>query len=556
MSRRIAAVFGVNQYVMPDNDLRYAVADAEAIAEVLSSPPYDFEVHEFLDEEASRRRVLRTLKLVRESPRDLVVFYFAGHGVTTDTGTYLVTADAQFADDGIELSALAKALDAQGSPDTKTLALLDCCHSGAAGPRALTSRSMTIGDVTKSITNFSGTRAYMAACLPDKPSGSVWRVASYAGTKAAYKVYNPTELRNHEKLTRFRQGYEAMGRLNHPYIVKVHSLTACPLGFYMGLVDGINLREQGPPADDPSEVIVLLLAVADALRHAHGHDVIHRDIKPENIIMKYSAEKGRYEPFVTDFDLAWFSTATQLTNQAIGAMSYAAPEQLTPRLAETARRPAVDVYSFGQLAYFCVVDAHPVPLDYAGNQDRLAGALRSWGDPAAAQAFLHFYKACNQPNPETRLQTMQECRDALIAVGESLQSVAHDAPLSVEKLLDSIAYGLSGSTSRTIESPSGRTELDFSVQATAKPIVGKASLSIRVRPRQGFNRAGKSMHARRAEVNRQLDATLQSFTWATRSSGNDPGFEVFITMRQVDLKHSSSVACRNVLDRVVEVMER
>jgi len=386
--------------------------------------------------------------------------------------------------------------------------------------------------------------------------GAVWRVATHAGTKAAYKVYNPTELRNHEKLTRFRQGYEAMGRLNHPYIVQVHSFTACPLGFYMDLIDGINLREQGPPAEDPSEVIVLLLAVADALRHAHGHDVIHRDIKPENIIMKYSAEKGRYEPFVTDFDLAWFSTATQLTNQAIGAMSYAAPEQLTPRLAETARRPAVDVYSFGQLAYFCVVDAHPVPLDYAGNQNRLVGALRSWGDPTAARAFLDFYKKCNQPDPETRVQTIQECRDALIAVGESLQSVAHDTPLSVEQLLDSIAYGLSGSTSRTIESPSGRTELHLSVQATAKPVVGKANLSVRVRPRQGFNRAGKSMNARRTEVNRQLDATLKSFPWADRSSGNDPGFEVFITMRQVDLKHSSSVACRNALDRVVEVMER
>jgi len=69
MSRRIAAVFGVDQYAMPDNDLRYAVADAEAMAAALSSPPYDFEVHKFLDEEASRRNILRTLTLLRESPR-------------------------------------------------------------------------------------------------------------------------------------------------------------------------------------------------------------------------------------------------------------------------------------------------------------------------------------------------------------------------------------------------------------------------------------------------------------------------------------------------------
>jgi serine/threonine protein kinase len=733
MAQRIAIVVGINSYSLPIADLKYACADAEAINECLSTAPYDFHVAQLLDSNATRRQILRELAQVRQSEADLVVFFFAGHGVTTSTGTYLLPSDAEFLEDGIEVGTLARALDAQKA--TKTLAILDCCHGGGAAPRGLGARSMTNEDFSRAITSFSRTRAFMAACLPEESSwedpevghgiftsyvlealsgraadsdgkitvagiyqyvskpfqsdtrqtpvlrgdlygdlimaegfasagpdvgdsdsiitemidkgrtlldayittpgqtragyrefgyrdrcrqlepvvlwfdkqlarhktvlegnsefmdlhnsawaeaghlghlspglklergevdsmlgegtfGSVWKV-NVEENFQAYKVYHPSELRNHEKLTRFHQGYEAMRRLSHPRIVQVSAFTPCPLGFYMNFVDGPNLREAGPPSNDPTETLALLLEVAEAIRHAHGLGVIHRDIKPENIIMKYSVSSGKYVPYVTDFDLAWFSTATQLTNQAIGALSYAAPEQLTPRLADAARQPTVDIYAFGQLAYFCVVDAPPIPMDYGANERRLQDALRSrWTDVQAIDAFSQFYQRCNRSDPAERYQTVQECIDVLSNIAQLMQSVRSNEKITAMRLMEGIAYALSGQVGPVISSSSGRTELVFILKEQRKESADSINLEVRFRPLQEFGYSGKSMAARRTEVNRQIDAALRGFPRVTRRSGHDPGFEIFIEMNRIELRHHSINECRGILDRVIDVMER
>lgn len=647
-----------------------------------------------------------------------------------------MTRDAEFAEDGIELGALARALDAQANPATKIFAALDCCHGGAAAPSSPADRSMTNEDFSRAIMSFSQSRAFMAACLPTEQSwedpmvghgiftsyvlealsgraadshgrmtvagiyqyvskpfqsdtrqtpvlrgdlygdlvigqgfepsalakdqtpeslkrelvvrgqrlldsyttlpgvprdeylnsgyrdrcrmlepivlwfdkelqrhekslsndqqfmdlyhsawaeaghlghlspgllldngrvvnmlgegtfGSVWRV-DLDGVFQAYKVYHPTELRNNEKLTRFRQGYEAMRRLRHPHIVDVFAFTSCPLGFYMGFVDGPNLKEAGPPKDSPSDTLMLLLDVAGAIRHAHGLGVIHRDIKPENIIMKYSDVSGKFEPYVTDFDLAWFSTATQLTNQAIGALSYAAPEQLTPRLVDAARQPTVDIYAFGQLAYFCVVDAPPIPMDYAANERRLKESLHGrWSDIRAADAFCEFYQRCNRPDPAERYQEMQECIDVLSAIAETLQSIDKDDIITADRLIEGVAYALSGYKGPTISSTSGRTELRFAIKESPRVRNSNINIEVRFRPLQEFGYAGKVMSVRRSDVNKQIDAAIRGFPNVSRRAGNDPGFEVFIDIRNIELRYHSINECRGVLDRVIDVMER
>jgi serine/threonine protein kinase len=376
----------------------------------------------------------------------------------------------------------------------------------------------------------------------------VWRVNA-VGRALAYKVYNPTELRNSEKLTRFRQGYEAMRQLGHKSIVRVHSFTSCPLGFYMDYVDGPNLKTAGPPRSEPMEIATLLITVAHALRHAHGVGVIHRDIKPENIVMGYDQITGCYEPYVTDFDLAWFTTATQLTNQAIGALSYAAPEQLTPRTPETARLPTVDVYAFGQLAYFCALDSPPVPLDYEGNEERLRGVLREWGNLDAADIFLRLYQGCNQRNWQDRIQTIQECIDLLDEVTEELLSASRDEIISIHDLLAGIAYRISGGDITTdFSSPSGRTRIYLRYNDSRR--VDRIDVEARFSPFHDLP-SGKTM----SQKIRQIDAALRPYSqWANRRGGYE--YDVLIYMRNVELRHHSVARCYSVLDRVIDVMER
>ena len=151
--------------------------------------------------------------------------------------------------------------------------------------------------------------------------GSVWLVQT-TGSAAwvALKVYHPQDLSAPDKIQRFRRGYEAMKQLDHPYVVKVHEFSECPLGFYMDFVEGPNLRSFTGTLDNPKALISVLFTVAETLRHAHGRGVVHRDVKPENIIMSFDADSQRWHPFLSDFDLAWFSTATKLTKEALGTM--------------------------------------------------------------------------------------------------------------------------------------------------------------------------------------------------------------------------------------------
>ena len=79
-----------------------------------------------------------------------------------------------------------------------------------------------------------------------------------------------------------------MRQLDHRFIVKVHDLTECPLGFYMDFIEEAATSATSPVRWMTQKVgISVLLTVAETLRHAHGRGVIHRDVKPENIIIEF-----------------------------------------------------------------------------------------------------------------------------------------------------------------------------------------------------------------------------------------------------------------------------
>src|SRR4051812_39853987 len=101
---RRALVIGIDQYEaswIPN--LRYATADAAAIAETLELPEYGFEVTCLVDEHATRQAILRELAGLRSSNAELGLLYFAGHGVRTDLGSYLVTHDGSEFEEGLEI---------------------------------------------------------------------------------------------------------------------------------------------------------------------------------------------------------------------------------------------------------------------------------------------------------------------------------------------------------------------------------------------------------------------------------------------------------------------
>ena len=388
--------------------------------------------------------------------------------------------------------------------------------------------------------------------------GSVWKVvpADVTLPTLAYKIYNPNELSITDKVSRFKRGYQAMEQLDHPHIVKVQGFTECPVGFFMDYINGPNLRERTSGSEEPATVIELLTSVAETIRHAHGRDVIHRDIKPENIIVQHDAEKDMWIPYLTDFDLAWFPTATQFTKDAMGTLSYAAPEQLTSK---NARTIAVDVFSFGQLAFFAATGSDPAPLGAGDNNKALQRRLQAWSISAAAREFYELYVECTRYDASKREKNYDGIIDRLASIKNALRFSDPSLVVTPEQFLDEVAFSLvgfdagqPGNQFRSFMSSAGRTRLTLSTHILRG---NRLDLKAEITLNDALMVEGiKNSEARKA-LNRKIDAALREYQFVQRTSGQQGSFEVFLEFRALAMNVNGIDHCRSVLDRTIAAIE-
>ena len=398
--------------------------------------------------------------------------------------------------------------------------------------------------------------------------GAVWKVkvGSSESPYLAYKIYHPHELSVENKVARFERGYRAMRQLDHPQIVKVHEFTACPVGFFMDFIGGPNLRDLSPGYADPQSTVQLLLTVAETLVHAHGRTVIHRDIKPENIIVTYHERTDSWIPHLTDFDLAWFSTATKLTKDAIGTTFYAAPEQLANPLSKASHKETVDVYSFGQLSYFVVMRSDPVPLGVADNKKALEKRLANWPSERAARTFFDLYSDCSEFDPGKRPQNFSDIVDRLAKVLHYFRSANEKEPASSARFVHELVFSMAGldpgpvrEARSEFHSRSGRTNIFLTVKSIKATNDGEAAtIEAQFRPTEGLAIVGRTNEKARILLNSRIDEALSKYEQSAvrRRSGRQGAFEVYVDMIDVPLNMGSVQFCRPILSRVIEVMER
>lgn len=133
-ARRVGVVIGIDEYGSGISRLSSAASDARSMAETLRTLGFDA-VHELYDSGAKRSNIVDLLRsgLYEElGPNDLLVVFFAGHGMLGDDGeSYLLPQDAttDIARTGLSMQYLKEA--ALGINVRAVLYLVDACLSGS-----------------------------------------------------------------------------------------------------------------------------------------------------------------------------------------------------------------------------------------------------------------------------------------------------------------------------------------------------------------------------------------------------------------------------------------
>ena len=191
----------------------------------------------------------------------------------------------------------------------------------------------------------------------------------------AVKVLLDSLAQNKEFIKRFEREAKIAAKLSHNNVV--NAIDAGEVGghyyFVMEYVEGLTIKDylDKNKIFDEKEAIRIVLAVAEALKHANHRGLIHRDIKPENVIL---TPDGGVK--LADLGLARLTGDEKWglseAGMAIGTPYYISPEQVRGQTDIDIR---ADIYSLGATFYHMVTGKVP----YGG--DNPSEVMRKHVDP-------------------------------------------------------------------------------------------------------------------------------------------------------------------------------
>lgn len=191
-------------------------------------------------------------------------------------------------------------------------------------------------------------------------------IQSGINREVAVKMMHPHLLSDDTAMMRFHQEAQAVGKLDHPNIVKVHDFRAGENGNSFLVMDLVMGKSLDQIIDDehqltPERTIEIFSQACDGLEHAHAQGIVHRDLKPSNI-MVVQTPTGEERVKVLDFGIAKIlpqegdkqMKLTQ-TGEVFGSPLYMSPEQCMGKPVD--RR--TDIYAMGCLIYESITGKPP-----------------------------------------------------------------------------------------------------------------------------------------------------------------------------------------------------
>src|SRR5579884_1771125 len=183
-------------------------------------------------------------------------------------------------------------------------------------------------------------------------------------TEATMSTDEPA-IQENERL--FQREMKAITLLDHPHILPLYDFgeetrdnatftyMVMPYRSEGSLSDWLRKHDRDQPLS-PQDIAHIIAQAADALQHAHNHQIVHQDVKPSNFLVRTLANKPeRPDLLLTDFGIAKLITSTASMSQNIrGTPVYMAPEQW-----EGHPVFATDQYALGMMAYQLLVGRFP-----------------------------------------------------------------------------------------------------------------------------------------------------------------------------------------------------
>lgn len=214
---------------------------------------------------------------------------------------------------------------------------------------------------------------------------------------------------------RFLAEARALGRLNHPNIVRVFNVDEDDGKIYIAMefIEGTSFDETiRQKRFTPEEVATFGIVVASALDDAHRKGIVHRDIKPSNILV---GPDGNLK--ITDFGIARIEdTASHEQTQAgeiLGTPAYMSPEQVLSGPVDGRS----DLFSLGILLYELGAGARPfaggslAAVFKAITQDEPAPITDS--NPSFPGDLSRVIMKCLRKEPDQRFETAKALAAAL-----------------------------------------------------------------------------------------------------------------------------------------------